>query len=523
MDAERNAGDDFAATWERGRKTLSPSPRVRARLLEALERTPQVGRAPQRRPWFLATAAAGLVAAALLALGSRTPPAPRNGPVASPPEHDGAGARRAPWEEPPEVTRTRALNEACYERERERLRREGAGRWVVIAQGRAEVLAAGAGPRQARTPAGEHAFVFEVGTDGPRREETFYSWYATRFAGGGLARALGLRVTLAAVEGTFVAKEGHQPIHGHGAVFPRVPFDLSSPRLDPSGNPKRAPGMEVFLGSLGPPLMLTPEDVQRLELWRSEIPGEVSYWEGGRCRQGLVQISVAGWNEPADVVALWPLESHDVLVERARGRHRFWYWGGDLPRLALGIGAAWPNTPAFLLFGRDRVLARAASQADLLAWLAADEDVNWHAFVLEEPAAQRIAERLVLSTEVASAAPHDLVVSDRERGGHERTVRARGVGPTGPFLLDAAVGPHLGLERAEEAREVILRAEDGSEVTLRGGYAWVRPAVGSGAVPQVALLAYPLPPAPPAPVDLPAPAAPGVPDAEPAQPQAPPR
>lgn len=445
---------------------LTPSPAVRARLLAAVAVTPQGEAAPARRPWWALSAAAAALAGVGLWLGAHERPAP----PPEPPEQ--RAVARDPWEEPPGVAEQRAANEACWERERARLAKELPGQMVVIAHGQVVKASSGDRPPSPERRAGGaggagapivHAFTFRVGQDGPREAPFFSSWYAPRFAGAELAGVLGADWQMGA-GGTRLTKTGKPERRGVGPVFPRLPFDLEGPPREPGAPGARLQGQEVFLGSLGPPLMLTPEDAVALDLFRWEVPGLVTVWGRLRCRQAVLSVGVSGWDDPHWVTALWPLEPRERLVDLARGRDRFWGWGGDLGAQAVAESPGLPGEErTWLLFGRDRVLGRAATPGELLLEVEADAEPTYHRFLMRWP-----REEALELEEAALAPPRTQRLGDLDLPARAFT----GLNAEATWLVEAQDALRLRLERAEEGRDLLLRRADGTRAMLLGG--WVR-------------------------------------------------
>jgi hypothetical protein len=480
--------DPEADALARSLGPLAPRAAVRARVLADVERTPQEAPLPARRPFALAAAAAAAVLGVVLWLVAQRGPEP----TATDPRPAGAAAARAPWEEPPEVATERALNEACYEREKERLRREHAGKWAVIAHGRLIGV-----PEARETPAtardrgvtAAHAFVFRVGEDGPR-EDFISEWYAPRFAGTGLPQALRLEWSM---HDRALRREDHEREQkGIGSLFPRFLFDFEGPPREAGKPGPRLAAREVFVGTVGPPLMLAPEDAVALDLARWEIPGLVTIWNRVKCRQATVLVSVAGWDAPRAITALWPLEPRANLVLWAWRRNGF--WNTPFRDRFLAEAPDPDGTKPWILFGRDRVLARGSSPDEaLLTALLQDREVSYHRILLRWPREPALVLREAeFAAGKATSAPNGLPLA------------TRAAGPTGPFLVDAATAATLGLELAEEGRELWLEKTDGTRVSLRGGYAQRVENTESGRQPlsltlQAYLVVYPWEPPPPPP------------------------
>ncbi|MBL9086522.1 MAG: hypothetical protein JNM10_05225, partial [Planctomycetia bacterium] len=280
-----------------------------------------------RRPWAprrlgaRARVALGLAAAAALIVP--TVLLRRDGERASRPP-DLGWSPVAP-DAPATIAAARARNLEAYAREKARLHRDLVGKWVVIAERdpatvegayKSVVVGETLDAVAAIGAVSPHRFVFRVGEDGD--EDVFVSsWYAPRFAGHGIATALGMQVVMhGAVD---VSKDGRSATFGGPTPFPRVAFHLAA--LDGTASPRNGDATpEVFLGSVGPDLMLTPQDATELRLARWEVPGTVTVG-GVPCRRARVTASVPAVGASGSVVACVPDVPMEDLVARSRARH----------------------------------------------------------------------------------------------------------------------------------------------------------------------------------------------------------
>jgi hypothetical protein len=247
----------------------------------------------------------------------------------------------------------------------EDFRSENDGMWVAIADGGdrrvvATTLEAVIGPDDPTKPAPKHRFVFRLGEEGDK-EDFVSSWYAPRFAGMGLPSTLGIDATLG--DGVTLKKgamsvEFHQP-----TPFPRIRLEIGTP--DGKATLGEGPATpEVFLGSVGPTLMLTPQDDERLDLARWEVPGR-HVVAGVLCRRVLVRVAVPGLAGAALVVAAVPDVAYERLVAMARSRNRFWEWSESL-KSSLGLPTANDPRGTWVVFGNDRILGRGKSAEEAI-------------------------------------------------------------------------------------------------------------------------------------------------------------
>lgn len=373
------------------------------------------------------------------------------------------------------IARARALNLVVYEREKARLHREFTGKWALIADMPAQRVTGEGGSSALTTadsldalpptPTATHRFVFRVGDEGD--VTTFASsWYAPRFAGPALAQALEPRGTpeRAADGPAFYRFLDFQD----ATPFPRARLRISAPG-EPSPRPVEG-REEVFVGSVGPTLMLTPEDDTDLRLERWEVPGTETVMDV-RCRRVLVTVSMPASGGDGTVVACVPDVPYVALVDLSRARGRFWEWADTLRadlRLSRIVGV--PDSAAsshWLVFGNDRVLGDGASPETALAAADSLRDVVYHRYVLPWP-------RPEPPTPEGPPVPGEDVVV--EVGGLRFEGEAspdaiRGGGPSGgagawsevPTVFVPAIGEtdwvRAGLHRAEDGVDPILDQE----------------------------------------------------------------
>jgi|GEM_PF-7008793 len=417
-------------------------------------------------------AALGAAAAAVLVLVD--PPRPAAGP-----ERLGrVEAHATPWADPyakedDAVTRARATNEAAWKSMAADVVAKHNGSWVVVGDGK--LLAVGARLHLVAGTGADlpHRFVFEVGTEGD--DDLFVSsWYGTRFCGVGIHSALGTDWQGGA--GGFRLSKGGKTVQATlGDAFPRLVVRLLDP--DPRmHDPLAAVAGEVFFGTVGPTLMLTPQDHRRLGLARFEVPGTVKVGEFGPARRVLVRVSIPEVEADATIEALVPTMPYETLVGFARWRNSWWRWAESIqPKMPATIPAlGTPGHPApateaetWILFGRDRILASGDSPSAALAGDSALEDVDYHRFLMRVPFEKTLTLREV-----------DFAREPRGVDLNGAIHPARTSTPTGPLMVTPEVGRALHLELAEDARDLRLeldaKAGEPNACGLRGGYAWMR-------------------------------------------------
>lgn len=468
--------DDTATRLAAALAEAAPRDDVRrAVLADVAELAPTAPRGLLRRAFDAKWPIAALGAAAAAALLIATPPRRGGAPSATPPAVVAAPGAFDPYgAEDPAVVRARKANEEAWTSMAADVVAKHKGAWAVVGDGKLLAigqtlfLVAGTG---ADLP---HRFVFEVGTEGDG-EEFISSWYGTRFCGGGIHEALGTDWQ-AGASGFQLSKGGKTVRATLGDAFPRLVVNFLDP--DPRmHDPLPAVAGEVFFGTVGPTMMLTPQDHRRLGLARFEIPGSVKLGGFGTARRVLVRVRVAAVEADATVAALVPEVPYGTLVAFARGRNSWWQWGEsiqpEMPETLPFRGNAGPPVPApgeaWILFGRDRILASGDSPAAALAGAAKLEDVDYHRFLMRVPREQGVTLREV----DFEKAPRSL---DLNGAAHPGRPSKSG----GPILVTAEVGRALRLELAEDPRDLRLDLDakpgEPNACGLRGGYAWLREA-----------------------------------------------
>lgn len=391
MDADApDTEADVAARVAARTAPLFPSAALRTVVLRDLGRRSGVPAREARRVPRLARWAAGLVPA-LVAVAVAVVLLGREGDRASRPD------ATAPARDLAAIEAARARNRAAYDRERERLHRDHAGQWIalavpegMVAGGPLELLAVGPTLEAVRGFRAEakHRYVFRVGDEGDL--DVFVStWYGARFAGsGGIARGLGVELVLH--DAIDVAKGDQRARFAGETPFPSVAFHLEAP--DGRASPRNGDATpEVFVGSLGPDLMLTPQDDAELGLERFEVPGTATVG-GVPCRRVLVTASIPRVGARGTLVACVPDVPAERLAGMARARHGFWEWAGSL-RATLGLdrgflllpGGDEPPSTSWLVFGNNRVLARGRNAPEALAAADTYRDVVYHRYVTPWP------------------------------------------------------------------------------------------------------------------------------------------
>ena len=354
-----------------------------------------------------------------------------------------AGAQNAPAqavvERPGEAEEARRLDLAVYEQERETLARDAAGSWVVIARGRLAAAGASLHDVLAVEADAPHRFVFRVGDDhdedldGP-------DWPSPRFAGAPFAAALDFEWALSR-RGLAVMKAGTFVTSPDASPVPRARVRLRAP--DGTALPAPRGGSEVLLDTVGPALVVTPEDAHALGLERFEVPGRTTI-AGIPCRRGLVAASMSGLPGESSLVASWPAAPRDALVERARRRGRLWTWTReDSARALAGVGK-----DAWIVFGCDRVLGRGVTAEAALEDADAATDVAYHRYLLRLDGG--VARPGARTVDVRSLSARRVVLAGRP-------VEAR-VGGSDPVvaLVSEDVAASLPLATAESPDEVRL-------------------------------------------------------------------
>ncbi len=466
--------ESVEARLRRAYADLAPSPGFDEGLEASLAETAQ-GAARSHR-WVLPAAVAAAVAVAAVLFW-----VPREGTVVFEDDPTPGGA---PLLDEAKVDAERAANRKAYEASVAGLH---TGEWVVISGGR--VVAKGATMEDVAGAAPEalHRFVFEVGKEGDR-EEFVSGWYGPRFAGPALAAALRTDWTPGTHSGTTLTREGGRSLGPVGVPpFPRVPMHVNPPDGDP-GRPSHGP-LDVFLGTVGPPLMLMPWDFLSRGLARFEIPGTMKVY-GGDCRMATALVSIPEIGAKALVVASCPAFPRESLVEMARHRDAFWNWGWQLAQqVSKGREGKW------VVFAADRVVGEGDSLEAALRAARGKPDGYYHRYVVKLP---REGPLEIDATDMKD---------ERRAWLNGVEVSATAVG-AGTLVVSREAAAAIGLENAEEGRDVRLRL--GSwKWPARAGYAWLTkdrgsPMSGSGAA---VLVVYD---APPEPEPVPVPVAPVV-------------
>ncbi len=471
--------DDTGARFAEALGGAAPRDDVRRAVLRdlvAVVQAPARGRLRRAldAKWPIAALGAAAAAALLIAM----PPPRARTPSGEPPTRVAAPGTFDPYApEDPIVVRAREADEKAWTSMAADVVAKHKGAWVVVGDGK--LLAVGKTLAQVAETGADlpHRFVFEVGTEGD--EEQFISaWYGTRFCGGEIHAALGTDWQGGA--GGFRLSKGGKTVRATlGDAFPRLVVHLLDP--DPRmHDPLASIAGEVFFGTVGPTMMLTPQDHQRLGLARFEIPGTAKVAAFGSARRALVRVRIPELEADATIPALVPAMPYETLVGFARWRNSWWQWGESiqpkLPETAPFPGSAGPPVPppreAWILFGRDRILASGDSPSAALAAAATLEDVDYHRFLMRIPREGG----LTLREADFEKEPRSL---DLNGGAHPGRPSKAG----GPILVTAEVGRALRLELAEDPRDLRLDrdAKPGAPNTcgLRGGYAWLRePAPG---------------------------------------------
>ncbi len=486
--------DDPATRWSEALAGTAPRDDVRrAVLADVAELVPPPPRGLVQRAidakWPIAMLGAAAAAVLLIAV----PPLRARTPSPNPPTMGVAPGSFDPYApEDPAVVRAREADERAWASMAADVVAKHKGDWAVVgdgkllAVGKSLALVAGTG---AELP---HRFVFEVGTEGDG-EEFVSSWYGTRFCGGAIHAALDTE-WMAGPRGFQMSKGAKTLRSTLGDAFPRVVVHFLDP--DPRMHePLASVAGEVFFGTVGPTMMLTPQDHRRLGLARFEIPGTVKVGDFGTARRALVRVRIPELEADATVSALVPAVPYKALVDFARWRNSWWQWGESIqpefPEMLPFRGSAGPPVPApgelWILFGRDRILASGDSPSAALAGAASLGDVDYHRFLMRIPREQGVTLREV----DFEKAPRSLDLNGAAHPGRPSK-------PGGPILVTAEVGRALRLELAEDPRDLRLdlavKPGEPNACGLRGGYAWLRepdPANPGQTTRRLVLVVYP--------------------------------
>jgi len=356
----------------------------------------------------------------------------------------------AAGEEAP-VETERALNAKAYARLRADLHANQAGKWVAIAKGEIAAIAGDLGSLKGVAPDAAHRYVFRVGED--EDSDAFVStWYGPRFGGPPFLAALeGMEISFQmSPKRGWVFTQGGVTVQGKGRPFSRLPVAIGPPGGDQIT-------LDVLPNSVGPPLVLPLEDFARLGLARWEVPGTTTVF-GIDCRRARVVFSVPGFEGEASLIACAPTCPREKLVGFARHRDAFWQWGGNLARehVVKGREGLW------ILFGVDRVLGQGKTPEEALLAGKGQADFAYHRYLVKLPRGKPLRLRGF------DFAPPDRVTLNGVELTAERDDEGR-------FRVDGEIAAKLGLEMAEEGREIVLVPPPGlgEERPARGGYAWL--------------------------------------------------
>lgn len=345
------------------------------------------------------------------------------------------------------VDQERAADRRAYETHVAALRQEHAGAWVVIAGGKVVTTGARVEDVQDAAPEALHRFVFRVGDEGDG--EVFVSaWYGPRFAGPGLARAFGFDYALGR---GWTRGDEVLPIRG-ARPFPRTPLVVGAPG-------RSGEALDVFIGTVGPPLVLTPGDFDRLGLARYEVPGTITVG-GIPCRRATIHVEVPGIEGSATLTVVVPTVSHDRLVDLGRGRDFDFFQGIEM---GFGIWAMMPEAriEGWVLFGVDRVLGQGETAVEALAKGEGKAPEAYHRFLCRMPRGGKV------EYDAAAFTEEETRILNGERVEVRRSKRY------GDDILlgSRADADRLGLHLAEDARCFFVM-QDGKRLHARCGAAW---------------------------------------------------
>jgi hypothetical protein len=239
----------------------------------------------------------------------------------------------------------------------------------------------------------------------------------------------------------------------------------------------------VFVGTVGPALMLTADDAVRLHLEKWEVPGTASFFSGAiPCRRVLVDAHVPALEAKATLVACYPTVARDVLVKWQRGRDMFWQWGGGL--LQMTLARVPPDD--WVVFGNDRVLGHGKTPEEAVA--AADEETEfaYHRFCF------RLRDLPPAMITVGGSLPDPITFDLRKStttsvtlNGHRVAARVFARDPP-VYVVPSEDAPALRLELAESPFRFRLVEEDYPKPPARyarAGRAWTDLPVTSDAKP----------------------------------------
>jgi len=364
------------------------------------------------------------------------------------------GVAGAPEQADESVDAARARNKKAYARVSPDLHRDPASPWVVIAGGKVAARGATLEDVLKNAPEAPHRFVFQVGSEGDSKE-FITTWYGPRFGGGklfGLLEEMGFTWTCHVTTGFRFSRNGKPVPPVSPLPFPRIQLEIAPP----GGKPL---ALTVFPNTVGPPLVLTPEDYLRLGLARFEVPGtltiETAFGGVVPCRRVLVRISVPGFDVHGYRIASVPICPRKVLVDLSRKRSAIEFWPGDMSGEKLP--GRWKGK--WVLYGVDQVMGEGTTPEQALRDGKGKVDFAYHRFLVRLP----LGEPLVLN---------------RSDFGQEKCVKLNGLEVAvragqehGPFLVSRESAEPLHLELAEEGREVRFKGEKTGH--LQAGYAWL--------------------------------------------------
>ena len=417
---------------------LAPSADLRDEVLGSLG---EAAPAP-RRTWVTTAFAAAAAAVLVVFLLARTKRDDR--PPNDPPPVAAA-----------DVDAQRTKNEAAYASLKASLHEDHHGKWVVIAGGKLAATGKTLADVTTSPIEGAHRFVFQVGTEGD--QTSFIStWYAARFAGPPLAGILDIDWTMGP-NGVEVWREGGPRQKSFGArPFPRLRFAVGAP-----GDERREP-LELFLGSVGPPLVLTRADYERLNLARFEVPGTHTMMDVP-CTRVVVTAGITEQDTARPVIAAVSRAPDEQMIDFARWRHRFWDWGGGL-----GAQAIAPHSQGWIVFGNDRVLGAGATAEAAVRAAKGATDFAYHRYLVALPLA---TDPVPLEVAPAGKEPVRAVPMEGPLGslGRPSALLARGdeVLPT----VNEATAQRAGLQLLECPRPYTVSVR-GMSYTARAAFAW---------------------------------------------------
>ena len=245
--------------------------------------------------------------------------------------------------------------------------------------------------------------------------------------------------------------------------------------------------MDVLIGTVGPPLLLTIDDGERLGLARCEVPGFLrlpNNWVPFPFRRATVRVSLPDTQGGgAWIPAAVPTGSRKQMADLSRGRDFDWFQP---------FGGIWDMDPwasrkkslqgRWVLFGVDRPLGDGdtAEQALLAGEGKAPE--AYHRFLTRLPRGGEAVYDDAAFSEKATVALN----------GEEVEVRRDPKRADDIYLADEATAARLRLELADEARcTFVMRG--GTRLHAHAGAAWKGAKPAPGATGKLAWVVYPLP------------------------------